>query len=183
MVLICGKDFIPFLICLLYFFQIVYNNAIEGGLKDVDHDSAGGAITLATFMGVKVQNGIVKITKSFVVFAYSLRIIFLGLIIYLGFQPQLLFWSETYIIQIFIIIILALIYFASLSSFLKNIKFNRSRLKKIFSINEMASYFMILIVLSELFGLYLTIFLIILPALWYLIFNAVLYGKLLEPMV
>lgn len=172
-----------YLFCLLYFFQIVYNNAVEGGLKDVGHDSTAGAKTLATFMGVTVEKGILRITKSFIIFSYVLRFIFLSLIVILGLQPQLLFWSNKHIFEITIIVFLAVVYFATLLSFLKSMKFDRARLKKIFSINEMTSYFMVLIVLSPLIGLYLTVFLIALPAVWYLVFNVVLYGKLLEPMV
>lgn len=176
-------NFLIYLFCLLFFFQISYNNAVEGGLKDVGHDSAGGAKTLATFMGVTVQKGNIRITKPFVLFSYCLRFIFLALIVIIGFQPQLLFWSDKHIFEITIIVLLIIVYFATLFSFLRSMKFDRSRLKKIFSINEMTSFFMVLIVLSPLIGSYLTVFLIILPAAWYLIFNVVLYGKLLEPRV
>ncbi|KYK25883.1 hypothetical protein AYK20_04320 [Thermoplasmatales archaeon SG8-52-1] len=176
-------NFLIYLFCLLYFFQIVYNNAVEGGLKDVGHDSTAGAITLATFMGVTVEKGILRITKSFVIFSYFLRFIFLALIVILGLQPQLLFWSDKHIFEIVIIVLLIVIYFATLFSFLRTMKFDRARLKKIFSINEMISFFMVLIVLSPMIGLYLTVFLIMLPAVWYLAFNVILYGKLLEPRV
>lgn len=172
-----------YLFCLLYFFQIVYNNAVEGGLKDVDHDSLAGAKTLSTFMGVNVKKGFQNITKSFVFFSYALRIIFLGLVIFLGMQPQLLFWTDKHIFEILIVIVLIVVYFASLLSFLKSMKFDRGRLKKIFSVNEMTSFFIVLIVLSPLIGRYLTVFLMALPAVWYLVFNVVLYGKLLEPRV
>jgi 4-hydroxybenzoate polyprenyltransferase len=176
-------DFSVYLFCLLYFLHIVYNNSVEGGLKDVGHDSTAGAKTLATFMGVTVEKGILRITKSFVVFSYFLRFIFLALIVILGLQPQLLFWSDKHIFEIIIMVLLTVVYFTTLFSFLRRMKFDRARLKKIFSINEMTSFFMILIVLSPLIGLYSTVFLILLPAVWYLAFNVILYGKLLEPRV
>ncbi|KYK25380.1 hypothetical protein AYK24_04975 [Thermoplasmatales archaeon SG8-52-4] len=172
-----------YLFCLLYFFQIVYNNSVEGGLKDVGHDFSAGAKTLATSMGVTVEKGTLRVTKSFVIFSYTLRFIFLGLIFILGFQSQLLFWSDKHILEIILILLLIIVYFVTLFSFLRSIKFDRARLKRTFSINEMASFFMVLIVLSPLIGINLTLFLIVLPAVWYLVFNVVLYGKLIEPRV
>lgn len=172
-----------YLVCLIYFFQIVFNNAVEGGLKDVDHDGIGGAKTLAQSMGVNVKLGVVQITKSFTGFAYGLRVIFLGLIVYLGSQPQLDIWSYKHGFQMIIIVFLAVIFLGALSRFLKSMKFDRSRLKKLFSLHEMSSYFMLILVLSPLFDLRIILFLLLLPAVWYLVSNITLYGKLLEPRV
>ena len=172
-----------YLVCLLYFFQIVFNNAVEGGLKDVDHDALGGAKTLATYMGINVYQKVVQMTKPFVAFAFSLRFIFLGLLVFLGLQPQLIFWSDKHVFQVAIVVFLMGIFFVTLFTFLRSMRFNRSRLKKLFSMHEMASYFMVLIILSPIFGLWITVFLLLLPTVWYLVFNVVLYGKLLEPRV
>jgi len=180
-----SRDFnvLVYLVCLIYFFQIAFNNAVEGGLKDVDHDGIGGANTLAQLMGVNVNSGVLKVTKSFAGFAYVLRIIFIGLIVFLGLQPQLDIWSYKHGFQMIIIILLAVISLGTLSRFLKSMKFDRSRLKKLFSLHEMTSFFMLILVLSPLFNLRLTVFLLLLPAVWYLVSNMALYGKLLEPRV
>jgi 4-hydroxybenzoate polyprenyltransferase len=172
-----------YLICLIYFFQILFNNAIEGGLKDVDYDGTRGAKTLAQFMAVNVNHGVLQITKSFAGFAYVLRIIFLGLLVFLGSQPQLDIWSYKHGFQMIIIMFLAVISLGTLSRFLKSMKFDRSRLKKLFSLHEMTSFFMVILVLSPLFDLPITVFLLLLPTVWYLVSNMVLYGKLLEPRV
>jgi len=172
-----------YLVCLIYFFQIVFNNAVEGGIKDAEHDIIGGAKTLATFIGVNVIQGKIKMNKSFVVFSFSLRVIFLLLLIFIGLQPQIMFWSDRHILEIIITLILIIILFITLSSFLKSIRFDRSKLKKLFSIHEMTSYFIFIIVLSPLLGFLITIFLLLIPLLWYLALNTILYGKLLEPRV
>jgi len=172
-----------YLICLVYFLQIIFNNAVEGGLKDVDHDSIGGAKTLAQFMGVNVRLGVLQITKSFAGFAYVLRVFFFGLIVFIGLQPQLDIWSYKHVFQMILIMFLTVISLGTLSRFLKNKKFDRSRLKKLFSIHEMTSFFMLILVLSPLFDLWVTVFLLLLPAVWYLLSNMALYGKLLEPRV
>ena len=172
-----------YLACLIYFFQIAFNNAVEGGLKDVDHDGIGGAKTLAQFMGVNVKLGVLQITKSFAVFAYALRIIFLGLLVFLGSQPQLEIWSYKHGFQMIITMFLAVISLGTLSRFLKSIKFDRSKLKKLFSLHEITSFFMVIVVLSPLFDLQLNVFLLLLPVVWYLVSNVALYGKPLEPRV
>ena len=172
-----------YLICLIYFFQILFNNAVEGGLKDVDYDGIGSAKTLAQFMGVNVNLGVLQITKSFAGFAYVLRVVFLGLLVFLGSQPQLDIWSYKHGFQMIIITFLAVISLGTLSRFLKSMKFDRSRLKKLYSLHEMTSFFMVILVLSPLFDLLITVFLLLLPAVWYLVTNMALYGKLLEPRV
>jgi len=174
---------IVYLVCLVYYFQILYNNAVEGGLKDVDHDGIGGAKTLALSMGVNVKLEDLKITKSFAGFAYLLRFIFIGLLVFLGSQPQLDFWSNKHVFQIIIILFFTMIFLGTLYRFLKNVKFDRSKLKKLFSLHEMTSYFMLIIVLSPLFDIWITLALLLLPAIWYLVFNIFLYGKLLNPRV
>jgi phosphatidylserine synthase len=176
-------NILVYLVCLVYFFQILYNNAVEGGLKDVDHDGIGGAKTLALAMGVNVKLEDLKITKSFAGFAYALRFIFLGLLVFLGSQPQLDFWSNKHVFQIIIILFLTMIFLGTLLKFLKNVKFDRGRLKKLFSLHEMTSYFMLIIVLSPLLDIWITLALVLLPAIWYLVFNIFLYGKLLNPRV
>jgi len=172
-----------YLVCLIFFFQIAFNNAFEGGLKDVDHDGVGGAKTLAQSMGVNVKDRFLRITKSFTVFAYFLRVVFLFLLVFLGSQPQLNIWSYKHGLQMILIVFLAAVSFGMLSRFLKSVKFDRFRLMRLFSLHEMASYFMVVLVLSPLYDVWITVFLLLLPAVWYLVTNMALYGKLLEPRV
>lgn len=171
-----------YLVGLLYFFQIVFNNAVEGGLKDIDHDALGGAKTLATRAGVRVCKGMLQTTTTFSIFAYSVRLIFFGLLVVLGMQPELAFWGGNIFLQ-FLTVLLGLIVVITVYLFIRNRHFNRGQLKRLFSIHEMASYFLLLIVLSPLFGLKVALILIIIPTCWYLVLNIVLYGKLLQPQV
>lgn len=174
---------ITYLVCLIYFFHIVFNNAVEGGLKDVYHDSIAGAKTTATRLGVKVKNNKLFVTKSFIGFAAIIRIIFLCLIFWLIYEQGYFSLTNEFLVQLFLLIILALVLFVSMYEFLKTFNYDRSRLKKLFSLHEMASYFMLLIALYPILGLGITLFLILLPSIWYIIFNGILYGKLLQPQV
>jgi len=172
-----------YVVCLLYFFQIVFNNAIEGGLKDVNHDALGGVKTLAIRTGVNVHLGKLHVTKSFALFACGLRIAFVALLVLLGLQMKPSFWSEDHIFNIVIVLFLVVILFATLYKFLQRSKFDREKMKKLFSVHEMTSYSMILVVLLPILGLQITAILLLLPVVWYLMFNIVLYGKLLQPQI
>ena len=180
-----SNDFtsITYVVCFLYFFHIIFNNAVEGGLKDVYHDHLAGAKTSATRMGVQVKEGRPTVTKTFMAFAYSIRFIFIGLIFLLIFQQEPNLWFDRYIFQIILVIFLTVIIFVTLYKFLHISTFDRSMLKKLFSTHEISSYFMLLIALSPMFGLWITVFLILLPSIWYLMFNGILYGTLLQPIV
>ncbi|UCD14262.1 MAG: UbiA family prenyltransferase [Thermoplasmatales archaeon] len=180
-----SNDFtaIIYVICFLYFFHIVFNNAVEGGLKDVYHDHLAGAKTSAIRMGVKVKEGELVVTKMFIAFSSVIRIIFICLIFLLIFLQEPNVWLDIYMLQLSLVVFLTAILFITLYKFFNVSAFDRSRLKKLFSVHEMASYFMLLVALSPIFGLWITIFLMLLPSVWYLVFNGILYGKLLQPQV
>ena len=165
------------------FLHIVFNNAVEGGLKDVYHDSLAGAKTTATRMGVKVKGGRLIITRKFFGFAYIINIIFIALVLLLIFEQNKNFSFDRYLVQISILVILTVILLYSMYKFLHIKTYDRSTLKKLFSVHEMISYFMLLIALSPILGLEITLFLMLLPSTWYLIFNGILYGKFLQPQV
>ena len=174
---------LTYIVCLIYFIHISFNNSVEGGLKDVDHDHLAGAKTLATRMGVSVKNGNLLITKKFVAFSFILKLIFIFLIILLCIQPEInLFNFEKNIIIISVVLLTFAVFF-TMYKFLYIFKFDRSKLKRLYSFHEMSSYFLLVISISLLIGLWPTIILIFLPFVWYILFNFILYGKLLQPQV
>ena len=172
-----------YIVCSVYFFHIVFNNAVEGGLKDVEHDYLAGAKTLAIAMRVKVKKGRIGASNLFIAFAYGLEIIFLGFIIYLVLQPEIkLSYTNTPTLPI-ILVFLFLIFFITSYRFLHMRTMERGKLKRFFSVHEMISFFILLMALYPLLGLWITVILLLLPSVWYLIFNIILYGKLLQPQV
>lgn len=181
-----SSDFtiVTYIVCSIYFIHISFNNSVEGGLKDVDHDYLAGAKTLATVLGVFVQNGRLKVTKKFIAFSYFLKFIFIFLIILLCIQPEInLFNFEKNFLQIILIILLSAATFFIMYKFLYLSIFDRSKLIKLYSLHEMFSYFLLIISLSLLIELWPTIFLIFLPFIWYILFNFILFGKFLQPQV
>jgi 4-hydroxybenzoate polyprenyltransferase len=165
------------------FFHIIFNNAVEGGLKDIDHDLLAGAKTTATRMGIHIKDNALIITKKFSVFAYIIKIIYIGLVIIVGLQPEINLWRfEYFVIHIFIIILI-LIAFISLYKFWHPADFNRSRLIHVFAIHEISTYFLGPIVLIPLIGATLALLLLLIPLFWFIFCNILLYGKVLHPLV
>jgi 4-hydroxybenzoate polyprenyltransferase len=178
---------ILYIISGLGFMQIVFNNAVEGGLKDVDHDHIGDARTLATVMGVKVKKGLLSVSPSFKMFTWSIKIIHIILFLSLFFNPDLDFWQyEPFISQVTILLLIsaliAVIFFTTYR-FLNFKTFDRSKLKRIFSIHEISTYFIVPLILVPILGLPISIGLLVLPLIWFICLNLILYGKPLEPRV
>jgi 4-hydroxybenzoate polyprenyltransferase len=172
-----------YLVAGLGFFQILFNNSIEGGLKDADHDATAGAKTLAHSLGVRVKNRRLIIPNTFRFASYSIKLAHLSifaLIIYI----ETIKLSHYFDYGIFILIIfLVFIILYSLRQFLAQKLFRRDRLKRIFSVHEIATFYIVPLVLFQQIGFIAVMFLLLLPLVWYLSLNLVLYGKPLEPRV
>jgi hypothetical protein len=174
---------IVFFASLIFFFDVVFMNFVQGGIKDIDHDSKAGAKTMATRMGVKIKNGKLHITTKFRIFAYLLRIIFFSLIIILGFQPEINLWySDINIIYVLVILLLVIVVVFSIK-LLFTTKFDKSKLFKLFTVVNAASVSLLLLVLFPVLGLWATIFLLMLPISWFVIFNYALYKRPFQALV
>jgi 4-hydroxybenzoate polyprenyltransferase len=175
-----------FLVAGLGFFQILFNNAIEGGLKDADHDAVGGAHTLAHALGVKVRSGKIILPGTFKFASYSIKLCYICLIIliiYFSKPPIIVLDSVWGYLQLFIIIIFIFIIFSTLHVFLNQVEFDRDKLKRIFSMHEISTYYIVPIILLQLLGLFSVLILLLIPLIWYILLNLTLYGKPLEPKV
>ncbi|RLF62886.1 MAG: hypothetical protein DRN16_00285 [Thermoplasmata archaeon] len=172
---------IIYLTFLIILFFTVYGNAVEGGLKDVDHDYLGGAKTLATIMGVKVEDGRLLMTKKFAFFSWSIEIISFILILLLANQPEINIFRSGDYLKIGVVVFLIIIALISTVMFLTLKKFDRAKMKKLFGVINSSSGALIIILLLPLLDLIKTIILLLLPITWYIIFNTVLYGKPMQP--
>lgn len=172
-----------YIVSFLILFYIVFGNAVVGGLKDIDHDHLSGAKTTATRMGVKVAEGKLLITKKFTAFAYTFKLTYIGFIVLAGFQPEVNLWqSDKYMIHI-IVILLVVVIFAILYKLWHTSHFDRPQLMRLFGIAELISYYLVPILLYPIIGLNLTLILILLPFIWFLMFNLIVYGNPTQPQV
>jgi 4-hydroxybenzoate polyprenyltransferase len=167
----------------LGFFQILFNNGIEGGIKDSDHDAVAGAKTMAAAMGVKVRNNKLITPGPFKVASYSIKLGYMMIVILIIYH--LIFQSGLPIdlMQFVLIIIFSIIIFYTLNRFLTIPVFDRSKLKRIFSIHEIATFYLSAVLLLHVLGMITVIGLALLPLIWYMVLNVLLYGKPLEPRV
>jgi 4-hydroxybenzoate polyprenyltransferase len=172
-----------YIISLAILFHVIFDNAVEGGLKDVDHDFLAGAKTTVTRLGVKVINGKLILTKRFVFFAYSTKLIFMSLIILAGLQPEVNIWlSDKYFIQI-VVIFLVIVIFGTLYKFWHPPDFNRPKMIRLFGAHEITSYFLGPIILIPLIGPWYALLLLLIPPIWFVTVNITLYGKPMHPRV
>lgn len=173
-----------YLVSLACFFHILFNNAVEGGLKDIDHDALAGAKTTATRLQVKIVDGKLVVTKRFAAFAYLCKLFYLSLVFLVSLLPEVSFWNSTvsFLAQIFLVFLLAVVV-VTLYRFWHPPEFNRKHLIKVFGIHEIAAYALGPIVLLPVIGISLTLLLLVLPVVWFFLVNLCLYGHPLYPQV
>lgn len=168
---------------LIFFFDVVFMNFAEGGLKDIDHDSKAGAKTMASRLGVTLKETKLIISLKFKAFAYSLRMIYFGLIILLGFQEEINLWYSDFSIIHILVAFLAIVTLLVTYKLLNYPVFDKSKMYKLFAISNLSSVSLLIVVLYPLLGLWVSLTLFILPLLWYLIFNHIMYKRSLQPLV
>ncbi len=171
------------IVCLALFFEFIFLHTVEGGLKDADHDSLAGVKNLATLFGIGVKDGNLVTTSKFLVFAYMLKGVFIGLIILLSLQPEINLWAfDNYIIQIIVLLLISVIIITTYK-LLHLVVYTRSKVKKLYTILNSSSLALIIILLLPLIGIFCAVILLILPIAWYAFFNLALYGKPMQPRV
>jgi len=172
-----------YFVTLLIFIESVFVFAVEGDIKDADHDYLIGAKTLTTLMGVKVKDGKLILPIFYKLVAYMIRVIYIILIILLGLEPEINLWgSDNYVLQ-FVVIFLLVMIFILTYRFLNMKRFDRSKIKKLYAGISAGALGLVFIMLIPLLGIEIVIILLILPATWYMICNKILYRKSLEPQV
>jgi 4-hydroxybenzoate polyprenyltransferase len=172
-----------YLASLVFFFDVVFMNFVEGGLKDIDHDSKAGAKTMATRLGVSIKENKLFISTRFKIFAYALRAIYFSLIILIGFQPESNLWfSDISIIHIIAAILMIIVITASYR-LLHFPVFDKTKMYKLFAVINTSSVFLLIIMLYPILGFWVTLTLFSLPLLWYIILNHLMYERALQPLV
>jgi len=164
----------------LIFTQMLYENAVSGGLKDADHDYFKNVNNLATKFGVKVtQDKKLIIPLRFKAFGigihlFSAPFVFIPFLFYeIPYEP----WQ-----------ILLLILFVLLALFLNFImlsitQFNRRKLRRLIVMHLFVRYSIVPIMLFSIIGYFYMGILILFPLLWYVFFSFIMSEKLFEPKI
>jgi len=166
-----SNDFSSFniIFILLIFFQVLYFNMIEGGLKDAYNDYKTGAKTIASRMGVKTKPKII-VPNNFKFIAIFLDSIIICLIISPFLFIQTIYEFGYWFIPLVFLLLVIVNSNYTMFRMLYMKKFQRDVLQKIIGIQELSRFFIYLGLLVLLTKSFLwSVFLILIPILWALI--------------
>jgi 4-hydroxybenzoate polyprenyltransferase len=171
-----GVGGLTWVVVVLVFIEIFFMNAIEGDLRDIKSDRKTKVKTLAVYLGVKLGEKM-YIPISFKALALLLKFSagILVFIPFIFFDLKYFFWQ---------IILLGILLIGMLSSAIKMLNmrsFNRKKLGNYFRIQELCSYYLLLIMLLGFIGVGWTLLLIFFPMIWFLLFNYALFGNFFTP--
>ncbi|MFO7678130.1 MAG: UbiA prenyltransferase family protein [Thermoplasmatota archaeon] len=172
-----------FIVACAIFFHILFNNAVEGGLKDVNHDTQAGAKTTAIRSGVKIVDNQLITSPQFIVFSYGVKTTYIALVVLASFQPEINLWHSSERIVYALMVLLIIVMIGSMYMFLNPRLYHRPRLIKMFIVHEIASYVLGPVILIPLLGYKYVAFLLFLPIILFLLINIILYGKPMQPLV
>jgi hypothetical protein len=162
--------------------QVLAMNIIYGGLKDIDHDARGNGKTLALALGVSInKDNKLIVPKRFKHCAYMIESCHLSLAIVplIGFGLQHQFIQLTMMLPIFIATILTLYRMLSIQYF------SRQELRKRIGYYVSAAYLVAPIMLLSVHSNFIFYVVVggcaVLPILWQIVSNLILYGNTLNP--
>ena len=166
------------IIFLLTFNQLVYMNAVEGGLKDADHDPKMKVKNIALSSGVRVTKGRrLIIPTGFKVFGLGIRL-FSAFLVFVPF----FFYSKPYELGQIILLLLLVCSVLILSEKLLTLKmFHRNKIRKLITGQTFLRYSLVPIMLITETGAIIAVILIFFPFIWYLVFTPLIGEKLFRP--
>ena len=168
---------ITWVIFILTFNNLLHMNAIEGGIKDSDHDYKLGVKNIALSSGVKVRGGNIFIPFGFKTFGMGIRVFSTVLL----FVPFVFYGYKHFAWQL-VILSLAILLVLYFSVRLLTIKtFDRNKIRRYIAVQSFLRYSLVPIMLLSIIPMIYAVILIILPIAWYLISAPFLGEKLFRP--
>jgi len=170
------------------FLQIVFNNMIEGGMKDVDNDAKAGARTFAVVTGVRTTscaggNETLRVPPAFKVTAAVVKALHTSIALialWIVMRPGSMESFTSHISQILMALVLAGVWVSWRRLFSQE-TFQRDRMLNLFGIHEACTYFIFPVVIFAWIDTVWFFFLMMVPFLWYVAFNRFLYGTAARP--
>lgn len=163
----------------LVFTHVLYMNAVEGGLKDADHDFLHNVKNIALSSGVKVDGEKISISDSFKAFGLGIRFvsIFFVFVPFVFYQLHYELWQIGCLILSCVALLILSFKMLSLKAF------NRAILRKLIVFQLCFRYSFIPLILVSIIGPWYAFFLLFLPYIWYFSFSIVVGQKLLKPQI
>ena len=165
------------IIFVLTFNNLFHMNAIEGGVKDADHDVLMNVNNIALRSGVCVNQNKLFIPLSFKLLGMSIRISSIILL----FTPFIFFDKPFFSWQLVMLALASagVLFFSLKLLTLK--QFDRSKIRKFISIQSFLRYSLVPLMLISLIDVIPALLLIFLPICWYLVFTPLTGVKLFQP--
>ena len=165
---------LSWIVALIIFFHVYFANAIAGGLKDIKSDMKTSAKKITLYLGVKINEKIF-ITKKFKVISFLIKFIMIVLV----FTPFLLFNLTYWYWQIILLIFFIILNIRTTIKMLTIKNFNKEQIIVFTGKDVFISFCIILIMMMSYSGIFWTLLLITLPLIWFVLFDHLIYGKLL----
>ncbi len=166
----------------LQYLQNLFQNAIEGGIKDADHDAKAGARTFAAITGTRVVDGRLRPSATFLLTAWTMKGLQLGILAWM--MARVVGYDLTSVEGTGAVVVVALSMIGmvgTMVTFSGEVEFDRPRLKRAFSAHEMLTYLGTIAIIVPLVGLTFAVAVVALPVVWFVASNIALYGRALEP--
>lgn len=168
---------VTWIIFILTFNNLLHMNAVEGGVKDSDHDPIMGVKNIAISLGIQVKENKILIPNKFKALSLGIRSSS-AILLFIPF----VFYGYPYYTWQMIILIIAIIGVFLLSIKLISIKeFDRNKIRKYIAGQSFLRYSLVPIMLISIIGLTNSIILIFFPIVWYIIFVPLLGEKMFKP--
>jgi len=168
---------LTWIIFILTFNNLLHMNAIDGGIKDAEHDKKYGVKNIALKTGVLVDNKNIIIPKKFKALSFGIRIFSVLLLMI----PFILFGIKFYYWQIAILLIGIFLMLYQNLKLLRIKVFDRNIIKKYISIQSFVRYSLVPIMLISTIGILNSVILIIIPVVWYIFFVPLSGEKMFKP--
>lgn len=166
----------------LSFLHILFNNSVEGGLKDVENDRTSDVRSLAIFTGARFRGNHFEIPLSFRSWGMFLRASFIitasVLVVYLAEEADMGNWIMV------VVPAAGLLLFAHSMTFLsRRVDKDRTSLIRTFAVHELISFGLCILVVLPAMGPIAALIAFFLPMAWVLFFNRLVYRTGLAPKV
>ncbi len=167
---------LTWVIFLLTFNQTLHMNAVEGGIKDSDHDYLMGVKNIALSAGVEVKSGKIHIPAGFGAFGMAIRI-FSSILVFIPFLYGMSY--DYWQIALLVLMLAGVLYIETKLITLK--KFDREKIRKLIAGATFLRYAVVPVMLISLIGVVGGAILALLPVLWYIAFTPLTGTKVFQP--
>jgi hypothetical protein len=161
--------------------HLLFNNMIEGGLKDAKTDEKAHVRSAAVILGVRGVGDRIEQPRVFIAVAFALRGLFVITVCIIAYLAYVRGGHEVLLIAV---PVLGIALFAHSFRFVRPmVRMDRTALLRTFSLHEIASYVLSILAVSYVAGIPASIVVIIVPVVWFALFNRLMYRRMLAPKV